>query len=294
MKIQNAFHGTAQSRSWAKDTGKDFERFSNVFCVWCENKKITEWEQITQSAVKKYEIQLGKRRLAKRTIELHLWPIKLAAKWAVIEAISSQDFMQGYRITKRAGAISYQGGQNNYLTFPDMLDLIKQIEKPGVRLAVALQGIAGLRLTEALRLNRKNIDLENGTITIDGEVKNKHSARKIPVASVVLDCIRNAKNLVDYSSRDTLGAAISRKMTLWSPEKAVKPKDLRNTLQTEAVLGGWYGYFLELYVGHSPKSIGPVAATHYMGLQGDRRIPYFREHVVSKIELEIGREERVT
>ena len=66
----------------------------------------------------------------------------------------------------------------------------------------------------------------------------------------------------------------------------IKPKDLRNTLQTEAIDGGWYGYYVQRYVGHAPQTIGE---RHYHGDQGKRLIPLFREKVVSHIEAIISR-----
>ena len=278
------FHDVRQSRTWIEKTAKDYEGFVVGFLKWCDSRRKRNWSQLSTADIKIYEKSLWDRGLAKRTVELYLWPIKLAAKWAVHRGYTNRNIMDGYRQMKPAISKTYEDTPNRHLTFGEVLDFMDSIEVPGLRLAVALQGIAGMRLTEALRLTPDKIDFEQGTITIDGMVKNSHSVRKIPVASVVLDCLRDAPEMVSYSTGKSLGSAISLAMSRWNESKRIPPKDLRNTLQTEAVLGGWYGYFLELYVGHSPKSVGQIAGKHYVGLRGDDRIPHFRDHVSSRIE----------
>jgi len=46
---------------------------------------------------------------------------------------------------------------------------------------VLLQGLCGLQLQEAVRLRVNNVNLDDATITIEGDVKNKWHVRKIPV-----------------------------------------------------------------------------------------------------------------
>jgi len=72
-----------------------------------------------------------------------------------------------------------------------------------------------------------------------------------------------------------------RKAIKSSGGKAFKPKDLRNTLQTVAVDGGWYGYYVQRYVGHAPSTIGE---RHYQGDRGDRLLSHFREKVIPHVE----------
>ena len=79
--------------------------------------------------------------------------------------------------------------------------------------------------------------------------------------------------------------ALYREMRRWNPDIAIKPKDLRNTIQTASIDGSWYGYYVQRYVGHAPNSIGE---RHYHGDKGKRLIQLYRIHVVAHIEEELG------
>ncbi len=59
-----------------------------------------------------------------------------------------------------------------------------------IALGVSLQGIAGLQLQEAFRLQAKKFDPVTNTITIDTEVKNRYRIRRIPVADIVCGLLR--------------------------------------------------------------------------------------------------------
>ncbi|MBE7558485.1 site-specific integrase [bacterium] len=162
---------------------------------------------------------------------------------------------------------------------------------------VALQGLAGLQLQEALRLRWGNVDFDNCTITIEGEVKNRYRIRRIPVCSVVLWLLKwhrrsfevrtpnNNRVLRHYQRYEGYSDAVRKALALWDPKVVLKPKDLRNTLQTAAIDGGWYDYYLKRYVGHAPTTIGEK---HYFGDQGRRLTPLFQEKVVKNIEVEIS------
>ena len=157
---------------------------------------------------------------------------------------------------------------------------------------VSLQGLAGLQLQEVFRLTWEKINLTEETITIDGVVKNRYRIRKIPIPRVSVWLLRRALNNgatalpnESYDDFHHYTHAIRREHRRWNVSSAIKPKDLRNTIQTMAIDGGWYGYYVQRYVGHAPMTIGE---RHYHGDQGKRLFPLFREKVVSHIEAEIA------
>jgi hypothetical protein len=135
--------------------------------------------------------------------------------------------------------------------------------------------------------------LKEETITIEGIVKNHYRIRKILIPNVVSWILRRARisptqnGLVisDYSDYHEYSHAVKRELRRWNPGIELKPKDLRNTLQTEAIDGGWYGYYVQRYVGHAPTTIGEKP---YHGDKGKRMLPLFREKVVSFLEAEIA------
>jgi len=187
---------------------------------------------------------------------------------------------------------------NPYLSIHQVLDfldyLARDAERNRLTIGVALQGLVGLQMQEALRLPWEKVDLNDETITIDGVVKNRYRIRKIPVSDVVVWLLRRARRSVDqagliisdYAAFDNYSHAVHRELQRWDPRVTIKPKDFRNTIQTAAIDGGWYGYYVQRYVGHAPSTIGEK---HYHGDQGKRLIPLFREKVVSYIEAEISK-----
>jgi len=186
---------------------------------------------------------------------------------------------------------------NPYLSIHGVLDFLDYLARDPKRdcltIGVCLQGLVGLQLQEALRLTWDKVDLEDDNITIDGEVKNQFRIRKIPIPSVVSWILRRARNttyiggkiIPDYANYDNYSHAVKREIQRWDPEVSIKPKDLRNTIQTAAIDGGWYGYYIQRYVGHAPTTIGE---RHYHGDKGKRMIEPFRKKVGDHIESEIS------
>jgi integrase len=152
-----------------------------------------------------------------------------------------------------------------------------------------LQGLVGLQLLEALRLPWEKVDLNDQMITIDGEVKNRFRVRKIPIPAVAkwlleeksISSKGDALVINGYDDFKSYSKAIKRELKRWDESVDIKPKDLRNTIQTEAINGGWYDYILQRYVGHAPTTIGE---RHYYGDKGSMMITNFREKVVARID----------
>ena len=144
--------------------------------------------------------------------------------------------------------------------------------------------------------NWAKVDFATNTLTVEGVVKNRYRTRRIPVSKVVAWVLRWSKQWNSavgpndpvqpgYGHYRSYSQGVARAIKHWKPGLAFKPKDLRNTLQTAAIDGDWYGYHVVRYVGHSPRNIGE---RHYYGDRGARLVEQLKTHVVEKIEAEIA------
>lgn len=146
---------------------------------------------------------------------------------------------------------------------------------------VALQALAGLRIMEVMRLTWDNIN--GDIITIQGEVKNQSSMRRIPiprVAAMLLDESRGAGKVIkDY--KDWFGYSKIIRASLDQHDIDIPPKNLRKTIPTEFKLRGWEGFVMERYLGHSVKTI---TDKHYFSVSQAELEELFRQQVVSRID----------
>lgn len=177
------------------------------------------------------------------------------------------------------------------LDFLHWLTLYEQYDRK-LTVGVALQGLAGLQLQEAFRLTCENVDWATQTIIVDGEVKNRFRIRRIPVANVVLTLLER-----EYSSTEPLPSdriiscfqqwlsyskIVSKALEEWNDgERPIKPKDLRNTIQTEAADRNWNFHSLQRYVGHSPTT---VSGRNYYGDDPSRLVEVFRTNIIQPLE----------
>jgi integrase len=184
-----------------------------------------------------------------------------------------------------------------------------------------LQGLGGLQLQEALRLNWDRVDLERGLVEISGELKNDYRERVIPVCSMLLDILKRADERRRSVKVQTLGHEdpvvpnpsgfsfvrthgswknyanrLRKAIHAWNPKLDWTPKDLRNCLPTLAELEGVGGTIFEQYIGHSPKTITerhyvPRIASVTEGEEDelDRQMQHFRRLVVDHIECKMAR-----
>ncbi len=169
------------------------------------------------------------------------------------------------------------------LDVADFLDWLRD-NLPHLEAGAALQGLAGLQLQEALRLDWSKIDLDNGLVEISGEVKNSYRERVIPVPVRVVDALRRvgALNLKwkqkengyhgdcliigergrPYSHWRHYSGELRKALRQWRPGIDWAPKDLRNAVPTYAVLNSLDGALVEQYIGHAPTT---TSARHYIG-----------------------------
>jgi len=300
IHISDALIRSSETRNWTDYTRKLELTNCEYFLNWIDQEGLTHWYELRFEHVQKYQKSLVDRGLAFNTIRLYLLPIRRTAAW--MAANWPNDYVnicQNLRLSGRESRkTEYDENEGNpYLPIHGVLDFLDWLARDSKRdrltVGVSLQGLAGLQLQEALRLTWSKVDLEAESITIDGAVKNQYRIRKIPIPSVVSWILRRARNSIDstdllipdYSSYGTYSRSVINELRRWDSDVIIKAKDLRNTIQTAAIDGGWYGYYVQRYVGHAPTTIGE---RHYHGDKGKRLIPLFRENVVAHIEAEIA------
>jgi integrase len=150
---------------------------------------------------------------------------------------------------------------------------------------VALQGLCGLRLREGFRLKWEKVDLERGTVTIEGQVKNSHSVRRLPLPLLVWEILRQTSRqssyvISGYNADINYSEAIKRALQGWRPEFRLEPKGFRRTLPSVGIREGWHKYALERYLGHSPKT---STERHYVSLDHDELENLLRKEVAERI-----------
>jgi len=255
------------------------------------------WHQITRPHLRAHIATL--QHCATRTIELSIQPVRQTARYMARE----------YGLPNPAEALTLGGKPARptpgvYLA--DVLEFLETLhQRPHLEAAVALQGLAGLRLTEALRLTWDKVDCDHGLVEISGETKNEASKRVIPVAARVLDAlnhvarapIQSIDNRVLIYARDytSLSNVLGRAIRAWSPTINWQPKDLRNCILQWSVAQGHHGMLWEEYVGHAP---GGITARHYIARLSalsagesdalDERMAILRERLLAPLEAAIA------
>jgi integrase len=309
LTLAEAFARVIPTRSVKPETRNHYRQFAGYFCEWIEqNRAITYWHQLRFEHVHDYMNSLIDRGCTGKTISHYLEPIRFTALWiskSWPERFSN--FCEGFRIPKDIGRSYLFADQQpvGYLTIAELCGFLEwiRINHPSasvIRPGVALQGLCGLQLQEALRLAVSHADFEAGTITIEREVKNRWRVRRLPLPELALDILRDAvESATEKDDRivrhggshwKAYSSLVEGALDKWSGGKSpIPPKDLRNTLPTEAINGGWAGYFVNRYLGHSPQS---MAERHYHGevsRNGRNLIELLQEHVVRHVDLLVNR-----
>lgn len=302
IHIADALIKSSENRDWTPEHRKNDSLNCDQFLKWVESRDLHYWHELRYEHVEEYHKSLRDRGLKFDTIRLYMWPIRRAASWVACNYRSIySDICQGFRLSRRqAGPKFYNEKKGNpVLSISDLLDFLNWLtqDKTWGKLSgtVALQGLAGLRLLEAMRMTWRQVDFPASTVTVEGDVKNTQSVRRIPVPQVVSNLLFKVHSVHSDPQPDTLitpgysdfrhySKAVQKALLQWNPNNIIRSKDLRNTLPTAALDGGWNRTLVEFYMGHSPKD---VTERNYFGNQGDRLLPLFREHVVHRVEAEI-------
>ena len=299
LQISDALIRSCENQNWTSYTRKQELANCDYFLRWVDDEGLAYWRELRYEHIVKYKHHLESRNLAYDTIRLYLLPVRRAARWIAANWPKEHvNICQNLRLTrKNSHSSTYNENEGNpYLPIHQVMDFLDYLSRDPsldqLLMGAALQGLMGFQLLEALRLTWGKVDFSEETITIDGTVKNRYRIRKIPMISVVSWILRQSFQnqplsdliITKYAAYDNYSHAITRELKRWNSDATIKPKDLRNTIQTAAIDGGWYGYYVQRYVGHAPTTIGE---RHYHGDQGKRMLPLFRDKVVKPIEDEI-------
>ena len=192
IHIGEALLRASESRTWTAYTRKEDSRNCEYFLEWVDKAGFTYWHELRFEHVQEYQKSLRDRGLAFDTVRLYLLPIRRTAAWIAANWPKHYvNICQNIRLSRSAYHPStYDEEEGNpYLPIHRLLDFLDWMSRDAKRdqltVGVALQGLVGLQMQEALRLKWEKVDLDEATITIDGVVKNRYRIRKIPIANVV-------------------------------------------------------------------------------------------------------------
>ncbi|MBI1390453.1 MAG: tyrosine-type recombinase/integrase [bacterium] len=301
LQISDALFRSCADRIWTEYNRRMELSYCDYFLRWIDELGLTHWNELRYEHVLKYQKSLVDRGLAYDTIRLYLLPVRRAAKWVASNWPRQYvNICQNLRLSRRSNQpMEYdEEAGNPYLSIPQVLDFLHWLSmnprNHPLIVGVAMQGLAGLQMKEALRLTWEKVNWCDETITIDGEVKNRYRIRRIPVSGIVMWILKKYSEprgrfgfvIKEYVDHKNYSHAVAKNLKRWDASSQISPKDLRNTLQTAAIDGGWYSYYVQRYVGHAPQTIGE---RHYHGDKGKRLIPLFRQQVVDHIEEEVRR-----
>ncbi|MBN2329123.1 MAG: site-specific integrase [Candidatus Omnitrophica bacterium] len=300
LQIADALIRAAQNRNWNEVHRKSDARNCELFLRWVDSKGLRYWHELRFEHVEEYQSLLIQRGLAFDTIRLYLWPVRRTARWIASNWPGRYvNICENLRLSRHRvqNAVYNEETGNPVLTVAEVLDFLEFIHGRALgrklSASIALQGLMGLRLQEALRLTWDKVNFDQGTVVVDGKVKNCFSVRCLPCPEAVQWLLRRkwetsrseeAPEITPgYSDYRHYSSAVKKLLHHWRPGIRIKPKDLRNTLPTAALEGGWHSVYVERYIGHSPRSI---TERHYHGNQGKRLIRLYREKVAAFIDEE--------
>ncbi len=278
-------------------TVKNYDGDVRRFLKWCGEQGLVCWGDLMLSHAQRYYIYLldfrhGEKSYSDKTIKDRLRVVKAMSLWASTNWKGIfRDFAKGVLHRKRRGVTRYDELQGaEHLTFLDVHGFVTWLwwnepQRRFLAVGAALQGFCGMRLTEVQRLTWDRVDLSAAKITIEGEVKNESSVRRIPIPRAVCGLLaslpRDGENVIPYADRYTYSQRMSAALKRWRPGTTVVPKDLRKTIPSQSTDEGWYGFDVRNYLGHSPADITEAS---YIRQTKDRREVLFQEKVVSHID----------
>lgn len=263
-------------------TRRGYELSVLRFLKWTDSRGIRTLGELNRHHVQAYAADM--RKLRHSTMVAYLKPVKSFGIWCALNWDEIRDFTRGIRIRNTDPVWD---DRKQALSFEQVSELLLWLrfhpDGNYVLPGVALSGLCGLRLTEVFRLTWDSINLDRGTVTVQGMVKNRESLRTIPIPGLVLDILqdtpRGARLIDDFETWQHYGKALGVLLKAWGVVQ-IEPKGLRRTIETEAVRRGWIGYSLNRYLGRSPQSI---QERHYIAVADDLQ-HVLREQVTSRID----------
>lgn len=318
MDLADAFARAIAAGHGQPENKKNQLRYAMYFVEWAEGQGISKWCQVRRTHIDGYVNDLADRSLKRKTIRNYLEPVRTTGARMHEDFPELHNPLAAFRLRKGLGD-SYRYDDHfgkDALSFEEVLELAEWLKSHHhgsvLRLGVLLSGLMGLRQREAIFLTWKNVDLEDGTLTIQEEdghkPKNTYSIRRLPVPKIILSELRAipsgqrhgrvirpeelkkfhrckeenfAYDLSHYYSL-SLNAALKE----WRGGLRLTAKDLRRTIQTHALdhPGNWNQMLVDRYCGHAPTT---MMERHYFADQRKRLVGLFREHVTPLIDAEV-------
>jgi integrase len=292
------------------DWNKDVARFMKWLAV--SHPECTHWVMISRQVVREY-LSSTLSGASDNHGRLRIQPVQQTSNYMENEYGMSN-------VAKGLGIGSKLAKTPPMIHISDVADLLDYAVECDVRIAagIALQGLAGLQMLEALRLTWSKVTLDDGLIEISGEVKNTYRNRVIPVADRVIETLTLCRDQVygvgvvpngndpvvpsptsiSYLSGNSFrnySIRLKRLICAWNADVDWAPKDLRNAVPTFGVINGIFTSLWEQYIGHAPKT---VTARHYTpklttATQGekdalDKQMDLFRTLIIAPIEKQLA------
>lgn len=299
-QVVDAFNSALRASSRKGASREDWAKAVERFLVWLSQNRaeVVFWDLVSRDILREY--LRGMEGKAAHTRRLAVQPIIQTSRHMVREWGARNDLSglsPGSELAKPPPIV----------LLGDVIDLLEWLRehRPGFEVGSALCGLAGFRVTEAIRLRWEQVDLERGLVTVV-EGKNRYSNRTIPVASRVMGALRRARawqdrrceGVVDmyghvvldgngsaYQTSHAYYVRFVRGLAKWGGKVDWAAKDLRNCLPQFGETEGFWGPICEQYFGHAPKG---VTDTHYLPRLServdDRAMDVFRRNVVGFVD----------
>lgn len=260
----------------------EFREKTRRFIKWLEenHKGVRRWVDLEREHIEEYHRTLeGRARNTKRLVML---PIKQTGK----------HMAERYGVADPAVTIKTSNLKSNPTVRVMLADVIGFLDflkdqHPHLEAPAALQALAGLRMTEALRLRWRDYDrrLKWVAVAVE-ESKNEFSTRTIPLPHRAIEALERAfasrpdrstdpgaeriavgvSGAPYYQTASTAtwrryGVHISKAIKQYDSRIRWRSKDMRNCLPQIRAEAGIDTGDLEMMLGHK----GGITATHYQG-----------------------------
>jgi len=282
--LDEVFEQWLKTLSIRPHTRRDYSKYILILLRYCEFEGVEFLGQLTRARIEAYVQYLrDEREASQNTQRLYLVPVKAMLAWQRLSY--PEHFPVNICQGIRTRAANPKRLQRVPLTLKEGLRFLDWLKRhyPDLRPLAAMQLFAGLRVTEAFRLDLCQVDFEKGTVCVEGEVKNAASVRILPVVDIALNALRGlrVKRLGDlHSSLEGYSAQLKRALDMFGRYDLV-PMTLRKTIETSALVE-WGGPLdlLNRYCGRVPSDI---QARHYTVVTQDQWVDLFRAQIVEPL-----------
>lgn len=147
---------------------------------------VDKWDDLGVEHVRAYVAHLKRKGLRADTIRGYINPLRIAWRESRTR-FDDEPLKIGSLLPRRSEPVK------RYLPLNQLIAVIECARDRGDRAALIgfiAGGLAGLRITEIMRLTPDCLDVRDRTVRVDGVTKNDSSRRIIPVAGMVADALQ--------------------------------------------------------------------------------------------------------